>query len=121
MVNAFKTLCELTANEIEKQKISNKRLSEVLSRCIRKNGNEYVFWIFRSKSKHHEDYLVHSESNWTDGYHLDYYEHTDHADHTESSENRHTDHDYSEESNHTDSNAGHEDHNETIYTDKTGS
>lgn len=113
----FKRLCEITAEMIDTEKVSNPALKRLFRQLIHKQGDTYVFsFLFR---KGHRDYKEHTDANYTvddSSYHTDETEHDDHTEHYDYNETTHTDNKYSEASYHTESSA-HEDHNETVHRD----
>lgn len=124
----YKTLVDLTAGQIDTDKISNSRLKEIIKDCIARD-NKFIF----GRSGHtdqHDDNGGNNEGNYQDRYdcwggngysaHIDSHtdKYTDHKDHIDYSEAHHSETRYSEERHHSDSYARNRDYNENVHTDK---
>lgn len=139
--NNFKRLCEITAEMIDNEKLTNPCLSRLLKQLIQKRG-QYIFCSSRKGHTDHNesgsDYKLDSHRDYSEvhtgrgrfthgdendachedkGYYSDY-AHTDHVDHDDSYRDIHKDNNYSESSSHTDSWGGHKDYNESKHVDE---
>ncbi len=122
MGSDFKTLCQITADMIDTNRITNPNLGSLLNRLIIQDGT----FIFFSSKKGHRDHSekihhtdvgvgeygsVHRDYKWGERTHSDW---TDHNDYTEAT---HTERYYSEAHYHTETGGGHLDHSERSHID----
>jgi hypothetical protein len=134
----FKTLADLTSEQICKEKITNSKLEGIISKAKERNEKFIFASLFHRPGSIHTDKINYQDEIYGDSYgeasepvpswndhedHYEYLEHSEspsrgHTDHTEHSETVYTERSYSESSHHTDSSREDCDYSESVHTEK---